>query len=102
MYRFLLFPKKAAKLNLGIINLLTLYKLELKKLAQHTVKSEKYSCFISCIKCCPVADGSLNIFWLSFLQFVFCEDGFAGLCFEHTSAEGPAVIGLCDHALDYM
>uniref|UniRef100_A0A0B7BDL7 Choline/carnitine acyltransferase domain-containing protein n=2 Tax=Arion vulgaris TaxID=1028688 RepID=A0A0B7BDL7_9EUPU len=35
------------------------------------------------------------------MQFIFNPDGFVGLNYEHTTAEGPAVIGLSDHVLDY-
>ncbi|CAL1534831.1 unnamed protein product [Lymnaea stagnalis] len=36
------------------------------------------------------------------LQFIVNQEGFVGLNYEHTTAEGPAIIGLCDHVIDYI
>ncbi|XP_012938402.1 carnitine O-acetyltransferase [Aplysia californica] len=36
------------------------------------------------------------------LQFIFNPDGHFGLNYEHTSAEGPALISFSDHALAYV
>ncbi|BFZ20522.1 hypothetical protein BsWGS_23563 [Bradybaena similaris] len=36
------------------------------------------------------------------MQFIFNPEGFVGLNYEHTTAEGPAVIGLCDYVLDFV
>lgn len=40
---------------------------------------------------------------LSFkFQFIINSEGFIGLNYEHTTAEGPAIIGIYDHILGFM
>jgi len=36
------------------------------------------------------------------LQFIFNPDGYFGLTYEHTSAEGPPIVGISDYALSYV
>ncbi|XP_059146443.1 carnitine O-acetyltransferase-like isoform X2 [Physella acuta] len=36
------------------------------------------------------------------LQFIINSEGFIGLNYEHTTAEGPAIIGLYDHILGFI
>jgi len=36
------------------------------------------------------------------LQFIFNPDGFCGLNYEHTTAEGPAIVSFSDHGLAYV
>ncbi|CAG5122644.1 unnamed protein product [Candidula unifasciata] len=45
---------------------------------------------------------SANRWYDKTMQFIFNPDGYVGLNYEHTTAEGPAVIGLCDYVLDYV
>jgi carnitine O-acetyltransferase len=45
---------------------------------------------------------SSNRWYDKTVQFIFSPDGFVGLNYEHTTAEGVAVIGLLDHVLDYV
>uniref|UniRef100_G1Q3Y0 Choline/carnitine acyltransferase domain-containing protein n=1 Tax=Myotis lucifugus TaxID=59463 RepID=G1Q3Y0_MYOLU len=35
------------------------------------------------------------------LQFIGAEDGFCGLIYEHAAAEGPPIISLVDHVIEY-
>ncbi len=35
-------------------------------------------------------------------QFIIAEDGACGLCYEHSPAEGVAVVQLVEHILNYM
>jgi len=37
-----------------------------------------------------------------FPQFIIGEDGSCGLTYEHAAAEGPPIVFLVDHVVDYM
>ncbi len=45
-------------------------------------------------------DISRTLFYIS--QFIIGEDGSCGLTYEHAPAEGPPVVFLVDHVVDYM
>ncbi|KAH9507364.1 hypothetical protein Btru_057910 [Bulinus truncatus] len=49
---------------------------------------------------CKVYSG--NRWFDKTLQVIVNADGFAGLNYEHTTAEGPAIIGISDHVLNYL
>lgn len=34
-------------------------------------------------------------------QFIVAEDGSCGLIYEHAAAEGPPIISLVDHVIEY-
>lgn len=36
------------------------------------------------------------------IQFVVSEDGLVGLTYEHSPAEGPPIVGVMDHILEYL
>lgn len=44
---------------------------------------------------------SANRWFDKTLQFIVAPNGICGLNYEHTTAEGPPVIGIVDHVLDY-
>lgn len=44
----------------------------------------------------PGADGSLSL-----PQFIVAEDGSCGLVYEHAAAEGPPIIALVDHVIEF-
>ena len=37
-----------------------------------------------------------------FFQICVSVDGHAGMCYEHSAAEGPPVAALCNHILDNL
>lgn len=40
--------------------------------------------------------------WSSVLQFIIGEDGSCGMTYEHAPAEGPPIVALIDHVVEYM
>lgn len=44
---------------------------------------------------------SANRWFDKTLQFIISEDGQIGLTYEHSSAEGPPIVSILDHALLY-
>ncbi|ESN99655.1 hypothetical protein HELRODRAFT_84274, partial [Helobdella robusta] len=45
---------------------------------------------------------SVNRWFEKTMQFIIAEDGACGLCYEHSAAEGIAVVQLIEHLLAYM
>ena len=37
-----------------------------------------------------------------YFQFIVGADGYNGLNYEHTTAEGPPIISLADHCVNFM
>ena len=37
----------------------------------------------------------------SSLQFIVAEDGACGLIYEHAAAEGPPIVSLLDHVIEF-
>lgn len=38
---------------------------------------------------------------LSHPQFIVAEDGSCGMVYEHAAAEGPPIVALVDHVMEY-
>lgn len=68
---------------------------------------------LSCIYICPRSSKSryesrcIEIFFFTcnlfcFPQFIIGEDGSCGLTYEHAAVEGPPIVFLVDHVVDYM
>ena len=48
---------------------------------------------------------NINLLWTLFcfcFQICVSVDGHAGMCYEHSAAEGPPVAALCNHILDNL
>lgn len=44
---------------------------------------------------------SISVVDFCVLQFIVGQNGVCGLNYEHTTAEGPPIISIVDHVLDY-
>ena len=36
-------------------------------------------------------------YYVSHLQFIVGKDGHVGVCYEHSAAEGPPIVALCNY-----
>lgn len=49
----------------------------------------------------PSSNLGLTAWLLSHPQFIVAEDGSCGMVYEHAAAEGPPIVALVDHVMEY-